>query len=108
MVKFHGEIGFGHTVETSPDVWKEQITKRKYFGDVIRNARRLEVAEDKVNFDLSLSNAISIVADKYANENIFAIRFVRWGGAFWVIDSVESQPPRLILRMGGIYNGDTE
>ena len=107
MPKFYGEIGYGESVEVRAGVWEDQIVKRNYFGDVIRNTRRLE-SGDKVNNDLSVGNSISIVADAYANEHFFAMRYVMWVGVRWLISDVEVQAPRLILRLGGVYNGPTE
>lgn len=104
MAKFFGEIGFGETVKTAPGVWEDVITERKYRGDVVRNARSLEVGE-KVNSDISVDNSLSIIADQYANDHIFAIRYVRWAGSLWIVSNVEVQRPRLILRLGGVYNG---
>ena len=104
MAKFFGEIGYGETVETSPGVWQDTIVEHKYYGDVVRNTRKLREG-DKVNDDLSVSNSISIVADAYANEHFFAIRYIRWAGTLWTVSDVEVQSPRLLLRLGGVYNG---
>jgi hypothetical protein len=106
MARFHGRIGYGGTVETEPGVWVDEITERLYFGDVIRNARNLREGEN-LNADLSVQNSISIVADAYANDHIFAIRYVEWAGALWTVSSVEVQSPRLLLRLGEVYNGPT-
>lgn len=104
MAKFHGKIGYGETAETAPGVWADVIVERPYFGDVIRNTRSLQEGE-KVNNDLSVGNSISIVADAYANLHFFAIRYVEWAGTLWTVSDVEVQSPRLILRLGGVYNG---
>jgi hypothetical protein len=77
-----------------------------YYGDVVRNSRQLRES-DKVNYDLSVGNSISIVADPYASEHFFAIRYVEWAGALWTVSNVEVQSPRLILRLGEVYNGPT-
>jgi hypothetical protein len=108
MAKFYGEVGYGTTVETpvGSGVWVDQITEKSYFGDVIRNTRQLQQG-DKVNDDISVANSISIVADPYANQNIFAMRYIRWMGTLWVITDVDVQSPRLLLRLGGAYNGPT-
>ena len=105
-MRFYGAVGYGETVESGEGtgVFVDQITEISYFGDVQRNTRAWTEAE-KVNNDISVKNAISIVADAYANEHFFAIRYVVWQGGYWVVDSVEVQPPRLILRLGGVYNG---
>jgi hypothetical protein len=103
--KFFGLVGFVTTAtETAPGVFKEGVVEYEYYGDIVRNARELEQAA-KVNDDFSVSNSISIVADDYANEHFHAIRYVKWAGALWAVPTVEVQSPRLLLRLGGIYNG---
>ena len=104
MARFHGKIGFGEQVETSPGVWTDQITEREYFGDVIRASRSLREGE-KVNDDISVGNSISVVGDAHLREHYFAIRYVEWEGALWTVSDVDVQAPRLILRLGDIYNG---
>ena len=106
MAKFYGVIGYGEAIESPADsgVWKDVITERNYFGDILNNIRRFQENE-KVNDDLVLSNSISILADAYALNHFFAIRFVEWAGALWTVNTVEVERPRLILRLGGVYNG---
>lgn len=107
MARFHGEVGYAHTdVETAPGVWADQIVEKTYFGDEVRTNRRLQEGEN-LQKDLSVSNSISIVADPYAIEHFFAIRYVKWAGVLWTVIDVEVQRPRLILRLGGVYNGPT-
>jgi hypothetical protein len=104
MAKWYGTIGYAVTEEVKPGVWKEQITEREYFGDVIKNTRRLQSAS-QLNDDINISNEISIVADPFANENFHAMRYVEFMGAKWKISNVEVQFPRLLLTIGGLYNG---
>jgi hypothetical protein len=104
MAKFYGSIGYGETVETSPGVWEDLIIERKYYGDIVRNTRQLREGEN-LNQNLSLNNSISVVADAYANEHFFAIRYIEWAGALWTVTDVEVQSPRLILKLGVVYNG---
>jgi hypothetical protein len=106
MAKFYGEIGYGESVETTPGVWQDEIVEHSYFGDVVRNTRRLQEGE-VLNNDLTVGNSISIVADAYANNHFFAIRYIRWAGTLWTVSDVEVQSPRLLLRLGGVYNGPT-
>lgn len=75
-----------------------------YSGDVVRNSKTIENAQ-KVNDDFRVSNSISIVSDAHANEHFFAIRYVEWAGILWEVTEVEVQSPRLLLRLGGKYNG---
>lgn len=106
MAKFYGPIGYAETVETRPGVWKEKITERMYSGDLIRNIRKQQPS-DQLNDNINVANEISIVADPFANENFHSMRYVGFMGAKWKIASVEVQYPRLILSVGGVYNGTT-
>lgn len=104
MAKFYGVIGFAETIETTPSVWMEQIKERPYYGDLIRNTRRLESSGNE-NDNINIANQISIVADPYANQNFHAMRYVEFMGTKWKISNVEVQYPRLVLTVGGVYNG---
>lgn len=104
--KFFGAVGYGQTVEKTPGTWDDTIVEREYYGDIKRNTRRLQDGQS-VNDDLTVNNSISVVADAYANEHFHAIRYVEWAGALWKVTEVEVQGPRLLLRLGGVYNGPT-
>lgn len=106
MAKYHGKVGFVTFVEKTPGVDVEEPIEREYFGDIIRNTKRWEQAQ-QVNDNLQINNQISIIADQYANQNLLAIRYVSWMGTRWKITSVDVQHPRLILSIGGVYNGPT-
>lgn len=107
MAKFSGVVGYGHSMKTAPGVWEDVITERPHFGDIQRTSRTLEENPQKVNSDLTVGNSISIVADPFASENFFAIRYVKWAGTLWTVVHVDVQSPRLLLRLGGVYNGPT-
>lgn len=104
MSKFSGIIGFVETVETVPGVWEDKIYEKRYVGDLIRNTRRLQTG-DQVNDDIVITNEVSIIADPYARLNFHAMRYAEFMGAKWKITSVDVQYPRLILTLGGVYNG---
>lgn len=105
MARFYGRIGYAEFVETTPGVHEEHITERSYYGDVNRNTRRLE-SSGHLNDDICVSNEISIVADPYANQNFHMIRYAEFQGIRWKITNVEVRYPRLILTLGGVYNGE--
>ena len=104
MAKWFGAIGFAETVETVPGVWEEKIIERNYYGDLIRNKRLLQNAS-QVNDNINVANEISIVADPFANNHFHSMRYAEFMGAKWKISNVEVQYPRLILTIGGLYNG---
>lgn len=107
MAKFRGVIGFSESEETSPGVHSEIITERIYSGDIVRNSRRWQSGEN-LNDDLLLANEFGILADPYLSQNLRNIRYVKWQGAAWKVVRIDHQRPRLILTLGGVYNGNTD
>ena len=104
MAKFWGKITFAKQVENKPGVCKDEITTREYYGDLTRNVLKNQDT-NQVNSNLNISNEISIVADSFANENFYSMRYVEFMGAKWKISNIEVKYPRLILTIGGVYNG---
>ncbi len=104
MAKWFGTIGYCKTVETSPGIWTEEIIERKYFGDILQANRRTQTT-NQVNDNLTISNRLSVVSDPFAMENSVWIRYVVLMGAKWKVTDVEFQHPRLVLTVGGLYNG---
>ena len=105
MAKWYGTIGYAETKQTSPGVWRDEITERKYSGDVIRNSNRWSASSDSTNDDLNIDNQISILADPFAYQNFHSMKYIEFMGTKWKISSVDVQRPRLILTIGGVYNG---
>ena len=110
-MKFYGIVGYCETAEETGDRegnWiKNRITEKRYYGDVLRNTRKWESNQDSTNENLNINNSFSIVADAYAYDHFWAMTYVKWHGACWKITNVEVQRPRLILMVGGVYNGPT-
>ena len=104
MTKFYGKIGFVLMEETSPDVWESIETAKDYFGDLVRNQRRWSNGES-VNENLDVSNEISILLDDFLQENIGALKWVEVMGAKWKVNSISIEYPRIVLTLGGVYNG---
>ena len=105
MNKYFGKIGYGVTEETRPGVSLPTIAERDYYGDIVRNTRRLENG-GKVVDDLNINMTLSIVADPFAYQNFHQIKYAEYMGSKWKATSVEVQYPRLILTLGGVYNGE--
>ena len=103
MAKFCGIIGYVITKETEPGIYVEEIVENQYYGNVIKNTRRLQEGA-KVNDDITISNQVSIIADPFANNNFHAMKYVVFMGAKWKVSEVTVEYPRLILSIGGLYN----
>lgn len=108
MAKFYGAVGYAEDYEGAGDeegIWKNRIVERNYYGDVLRNTRRWENGQS-IHDDLQINNQISIVADAYAWEHFFAMKYVRWMGTLWKVTNVEVQRPRLLLTIGDVWHGE--
>lgn len=103
MAKFYGKIGYIKTIETAPGIWVEQAIEKAYYGDLQKNYSKYQNTD--VNGDINISNVISIVADPYACENFQHMRYVIFMGAKWKISGADVQYPRIIINLGGLYNG---
>lgn len=103
MAKFYGKIGYLTTVETVPGVWEEDIEERPYYGDVLSLSKK-DQANENLNDDITLNQRVSIVADPFAYENFYKMKYLEFLGTKWKITGVEVNRPRLILSAGGVYN----
>lgn len=109
-MRFSGAVGYASSAETAPGVWKEIMTEVEYFGDVIKDSRRLEPPSQVppvTNSGIGLENSFSIIGDEQAYGNINKMRYVRWNGIAWTITNVEVRRPRLVLTIGGQWDGNT-
>ena len=106
MAKWYGKIGYAVTEMTEPGIWEEKVVERDYYGDMTSDRRKRQTS-DNVNDNLTLANVISIVADPFAYSNCSNIAYAEVMGTRWKVADVEVQYPRLILTIGGVYNGNS-
>lgn len=106
MAKWFGKIGYAvPTKEVQPGIYRPQIIEKEYYGDITSDKRR-RVTSDEVNDTLSLNNVLSIISDPFAIENCSYIAYAKIHGCVWKVTEVEVQYPRLVLTIGGVYNGE--
>lgn len=105
MAKFYGPIGYAETNETSPGVWTSEIVEQNAVGDVLRMPSNWSTNSESTNDDLKFSGQISIIADSYVLSHYSSMKYVVFMGAKWKVTDVNPQHPRLILTLGGVYNG---
>lgn len=106
-MKFSGKIGFmiGEE-EVKPGIWNPKIDERYYVGDVGRNRRRNEQVSNQQNDNIIINNQISIISDIYLKDNWPMIKYVLWDGVKWKVSDIDlDNYPRVILNLGGVYNG---
>ena len=105
MAKYAGLVGYVTQEETVPGVWSQVSTSRPMRGDVLRASSSSQNG-DKVNEDVSLGHRVSLVGDAYAFGNYYNIKWIELHGRKWEVNSVEIQRPRLIVSIGGPWNGN--
>lgn len=105
-MKFHGIVGFSSAVENPKGIFKQVTEERVYTGDLIKVGRRIETSSDQVNDGIRLVNKISFIRDPYSRENYFSIKYVIIDNVKWKVTDVDiNSPPRIIVSLGGVYNG---
>lgn len=108
MNKYHGKVGYSVTEKSTrnPGIWEETIIEREYKGDIIKQISKWNVSGNSSNDNLGLNGQISIVADAFAYENFSHIKFIVHMGAAWKVEMAEPKSPRIILTLGGVWNGE--
>jgi hypothetical protein len=105
MAKWFGKIGYEIITQTEPGIWAAgDIVEREYYGDITSDHWRRQNSGE-INDNVTLSNVVSIIPDQFAYENCSNMAYVEIMGAKWKISDIEIQNPRLILTVGGVYNG---
>jgi hypothetical protein len=108
MAKFEAVIGYsGGQTEDPPNsgIWVHSIVEKTYKCETINNPTIQNTSPEKPNGDIRVNHRFSILSNQFAENNIPAMRYITWKGTKWQITSVESHRPRLILTIGGVYNG---
>lgn len=111
MAKFVGVIGFLTTEETEDGIFRPVPREFSYRGDLLQNNVKRENSSESINDNVNISNRISIVANPYAKEHVFEMKYLKFQmpklGGIWKIVNAEIQEPRIILTLGGVYSGFT-
>ena len=105
-MKWFGKVGFTsrEPIEEDSDIYVDQIIERSYFGEETRLNSQWKTSGHK-NDDKDINTEISIVSDPFACDHFTDIIYVEFMGCKWDVTSVSVQYPRLILSVGGLYNG---
>lgn len=109
MPKFHDAVGYAEEREGTGDregIIEDVIVEKYRYGDVLRNTRKWEGGSDILD-NLRINNQISIMAEEYDYAHFGSIKYVKWMGNRWTVTNVEVQRPRLLITIGGVYNGPT-
>src|SRR6185437_16034519 len=104
MARFSGLVGYVTQEEKRPGVWSPVEIPKMMKGDIIIQSSSSQNG-NKVNSDITLSHRVSLMGDAYAFGNYYNIKWVMIDGRKWQVSSVEVQRPRIIVSVGGLWNG---
>lgn len=104
MTKFAGLVGYVTQEEKVPGIWSMVEDPKMMKGDVIRQSSSIQ-NDNKVNSDIALNHRVSLFGDPYAFNNYYKLKWIDLDGRKWEIASVEIQRPRIIVTLGGLWNG---
>ena len=110
-MRYYAKIGYRYTEEQKDSegrpngVYKEIYTERPYKADVMTYGYKNQQGES-VNDDYKLSNKFSVFAcDAFTLSHLNSIIYLEYLGVKWKVTSVDIQRPRLVISIGGEYNG---
>ena len=104
MAKYSGLVGYVTQEETVPGIWSPDENPKMMRGDIIRQTLSNQ-DNGKVNNDITLNHRVSLLGDAYAFSSYYAIKWIEIDGRKWEVTSVEVQRPRIIVTVGGLWNG---
>ena len=105
MARWHGNVGYTVTGEEEAGLYIEnEVMVKEYSGDYSGFAWQNQNSGG-INDNLVISGTVSIIADQFAYQNCSNIAYVEVEGTKWKVTKIEPQRPRLILSLGGVYNG---
>ncbi len=104
MAKFCGKLGFSITKETRLGIYEEIVEEKKYYGDIIKDTRMNEKTSN-LNDDISISSKVSIISNDYLIQNVSHLKYIIYLGVKWEVKSFDIERPRIIIYLGGLYNG---
>lgn len=107
MAVFHDKVGFlisNDNVQTG--IADYLAVEKPCYGTIPENRRRWVPADQK-NDNLVLDVQIEITANTYIRNHIGDIAYVHYLGQYWKVESIRPNFPKVVLSIGGVWNGKT-
>jgi len=107
MGKYYGKVGYVIPTKVVDGVYANvEPIVRPYYGDTIEETVRFAEDSKQLNDQLRIRVKISILADKFAYDHFSKIKFCEYMGVLWKVTDVAPGRPRIVLTLGGEYNGE--
>lgn len=105
MAKYSGLIGFADGQVEEDGVVTVKYSEIKLRGDVLNSGYNYQ--NDSKKYDsITVSNQLSLIASDAICNNCSNLRYAYFAGQKWKIISFEIKRPRLIVRLGDVWNGE--
>lgn len=104
MSRYSGYIGVSVGKEVD-NVYIEDIIEFPVTGNVKDDWRYHNIGDDSMSKDLIISNRIEIIPRRELLRNLDNIRYITYLSSKWEVRVVAYNKPKLILSLGGVYNG---
>lgn len=105
MARYSGLVTYVTQAETVPGVWTDSVNSYFMRGDILRMSASIQ-NDNIINSNVALNHRVSLVADEYALGNYHDIKYIDFNGRNWAVTSIEVQRPRIIVTLGGLWNGN--
>lgn len=96
-------LGFTKSITSAQGVTTKKCTELPYRADVLTYNKDYAAGEG-ANDNIEFRNRYSIVMKK-KRQFYEDIKYVKMGQKKWRVSAIEFLPPRMILTIGGVYNG---
>ena len=102
-MRFWGKIGVSRgPQETDPGIFLVTIDEVEVSGEMRGIGARWQ---DMTAKDPTARHVLSMITPEESELDINEVVYIWWKGRQWSVNSIEYKPPRVELRLGGIYNG---
>ena len=108
-MKFYGDVTFVWQQEdpNAPGNWKEYSVTKPYMGDWKRVISKW-TSGSNIHDDKRVNNELEIVSDPFADMNFMHIRYIKWRGQLWSVNTSTVRDRRIVMEIGDIYHAETE
>jgi len=93
--------------ETKPGIWERSIVEKPYPADISR-VYSTRIPDNSQNISKKLNLSFSVYLDAFINDNLENLTYIQYKGQNYIIEELSPLRPKLTIRIGGLYNGQTE
>ena len=105
MTKYAGKVGFVKLEKTKYDTFEEVVTEVSLTGDILQSGFNYKIRPYET--DEPIPNVrVSLKSTSYLQSNLQYMRYLILDGSPYKIETLSNQRPRVVVTLGGVYNGN--